>query len=320
MKNKEMRNYQIGEIKMTLGQNDSVASPVTTEEFLTVLHEQDKLHFDENTIILDFGSGNGMIGIYCGLMNAGQVVFLDKNPEAVKLSLENATAYQLRALGFVSDCFAALKGKYDYILANCPMQPILFSAEKQEKEEGFYWNENENGGRFVLNTLICHAREYLKKSGKVYLSCSSRQGHQQTMAMVKKHWPNSWKTIYCTHYPLSKAKSYLYYIPLWLEMQRRDLDLRIFQLDSMQRRFSPQVDDKGEPILISEIKTSDGNKPVKFIKNGDVWLVQDQQGNLVYEVGKDSLEVPGPSIDGHWYSLYYILELDETEESNEQYI
>jgi release factor glutamine methyltransferase len=70
---------------------------------------------------LEIGSGTGVISVFAGRGGASRVVAVDVNPDAVQNTKRNFERFSVKnAEAFVSDGFAAIKGKFDVVTWNAP--------------------------------------------------------------------------------------------------------------------------------------------------------------------------------------------------------
>ena len=82
--------------------------------------------------VLDIGCGSGILAIALAKLGAQNVIACDNDPEAVKISLENAAinsvSHRLQVFQNYA-CEFSIK-KYDFVVANILLEPLMSMAEK----------------------------------------------------------------------------------------------------------------------------------------------------------------------------------------------
>jgi FkbM family methyltransferase len=108
--------------------------------------------------ILDIGCGTGIIGIYCALNGAKKVLAIDINKEAIENTKENIKRNKVKNIMKVkqSDLFNNVTGKFDYIIANLPI-------------DDKYWNLTTSTTD-LLKKCISESNKFIKKGGKLYFT------------------------------------------------------------------------------------------------------------------------------------------------------
>lgn len=226
----------VGQIKLAIP--DGVWRPYKTGEQLALKIMPEYESLIKNGVVIDVGTGSGILAVQAGLLGAQQVIALDLNPRAllaVKKSWQINGLEDDRLQALLSDSFSALENQKniaDLIIANPPVQPFLLNNGTPDRAYNEYaWNEAGPNGREVLDEILLKGPSFLKPEGRIITSTSSRHGHQQTIATLEEMKQNkqisNWKTIVEEIHPL--AEFYTQYIPLWLELERKDGDPRIFQ-------------------------------------------------------------------------------------------
>lgn len=227
---------QVGHIKLPVP--EGVWPPYKTGEQLALEIMPKYRRVIKNGVVIDVGTGSGILAVQAGLLGAAQVIGLDLNPRSPMALKE---AWRLNGLdptrlqAVVSDAFAALDGQSgfaDLIVANPPVQPFLLSNGVPDRNHNKYsWNEAGPNGREVLDKILLEGPAFLKPGGIIITSTSTRHGHQQTIAILEKLKKTgqirAWKTIVEENHPL--ADFYIQYIPLWKALEEQDGDQRIFQ-------------------------------------------------------------------------------------------
>ena len=140
--------------------------------------------------ILDIGCGSGLLALI--MAKSADVIAVDINSLAVKTTLQNADANDIKLKVLQSDLFSKVKGRYNMIVFNPPYLPI----QKQTNAEGVIADEDVtysggSTGRVVINKFIKNAGKHLRKSGKILLLISSLTGEKEVLDLFRK---NSFKT------------------------------------------------------------------------------------------------------------------------------
>ena len=139
----------------------------------------ENLVVDKNDVVLDVGTGCGILGILAA-KKARSVVAVDVNPHAVccaKMNAElNGVAEKMGTLR--SDLFKAIKKnvKFDLVIFNAPYLPSEMKEEKNWIERAWAGGPT---GRQLIDQFILQSPSYLKKGGKILLV-------QSTLSDVKK--------------------------------------------------------------------------------------------------------------------------------------
>jgi release factor glutamine methyltransferase len=133
--------------------------------------------------VLEIGVGTGLISIACAKKGAKKVVGVDINPQAIKLSKENAKLNNVDVLFLESDLFENVNGKFDVILFNPPYLP----TSEEDRIDGYlnYAFDGGKHGREVLDRFIENLPNYLKNGGVVQILQSSLTGEEKTVNKLK---------------------------------------------------------------------------------------------------------------------------------------
>ena len=140
--------------------------------------------------VLDMGCGSGVLGITLALELAPlepEVVMADLSPEALALTLENATALGARVRTYRSDLFSAWSGgeggdrlvppsPYDLVVANLPYVPdgeALAAEVQHDPALALYGGPD---GLDVVRRFLREARPYLAPRAVVLLEVGHDQG------------------------------------------------------------------------------------------------------------------------------------------------
>jgi len=92
-------------------------------------------------VILDAACGNGILGLGLLLMGAKKVFFIDKDPEAIKIALDNynllKAEYELGEAKFLNEDISLFDGIVDLIMQNPPFGTKEMHADKKFLEKAF---------------------------------------------------------------------------------------------------------------------------------------------------------------------------------------
>lgn len=121
--------------------------------------------------VLDLGCGTGILGIYCALKDANQVMFADLDPTAVENTKVNCDQIPsgVETHFVVSNLFSDLPmEKFDLILANLP---ILFKDEQPN----------------MLRDLFSQVGDYIAVGGKLLLTQASFGHVEEAERICRDH-------------------------------------------------------------------------------------------------------------------------------------
>jgi release factor glutamine methyltransferase len=141
----------------------------------------ENLELEEETSVLDMGTGCGILGILAA-EKAREVVAVDLNPYAVRCAKENAKLnnVQNKIYYVQGDLFASLneRFKFDTVLFNAPYLP----AEESEAISwlGRAWAGGATG-RQVIDRFIVGVPNHLKQTGRVLLMQSTLADVDETL-------------------------------------------------------------------------------------------------------------------------------------------
>lgn len=129
------------------------------------------LKIPDGSLVVDLGSGSGVLGLVAAKMNPhGHVHLLDDHLRSVKLAEENVKLNGLKNVGvYLSD---------------------LFSAVDSRTYQQIYCNPPQDMGNEFLEELIRECYKHLKENGEIYLVV---QNHIKPVIerMFQKHFGNS---------------------------------------------------------------------------------------------------------------------------------
>jgi len=137
----------------------------------------------EGKRVLDMGCGSGILGLIAASRGA-RVLCVDRNPEAVRATRQNAAQNRLlKDLTVLeSDLFSGLIGdvRFDYILFNPPFYP-----KEPSSPASYAWHAGE--GYRVLRAFLEGSAPRLTKEGVVLLIVSSEMDLTLLHASLVEH-------------------------------------------------------------------------------------------------------------------------------------
>jgi len=145
----------------------------------------ENLEVREGDIVLDMGTGCGILGIIAA-NKASRVVAIDMNPAAVRCAKENAKLNGVAGKMFFiqGDLFTPLKTgeKFDLILFNAPYLPT-----EPFEGENFIERAWAGGisGRKVIDRFLREMRAHVKVGGRVLLMQSTLADVDRTMRILR---------------------------------------------------------------------------------------------------------------------------------------
>jgi release factor glutamine methyltransferase len=135
----------------------------------------------DNSVVLDMGTGCGILGIIAAVQ-ASEVVAVDINPYAVRCAKENARLNRvLNKMVFLQgNLFTPIreKLKFDVILFNAPYLPSVQVDAENWLEHA--WSGGLNG-RQIIDRFICEASKHLKRNGCIFLMQSTLSNVDKTL-------------------------------------------------------------------------------------------------------------------------------------------
>ena len=153
-----------------------------------LLRDEAKNYAKKANLILDMGTGSGIIAIACALENPqAKVIGIDISKEAVACAKENAKSNNAKNCEFfVSDLFAnkKLQGKkFNLILFNPPYLPTA----KNEKIKGKLNLAFDGGksGRETIDRFLDEFEKYIAPGGILLMVDSSLDGTNKTLEKLK---------------------------------------------------------------------------------------------------------------------------------------
>jgi len=147
----------------------------------------DNISTQENDLVLDMGSGCGVLGIIAA-KRARSVLSVDLNPYAVHCTKANAIQNRVsnRMAFMQSDLFSALQkcAKFTLILFNAPYLPVTEGETDSWLE--LSWNGGASG-RHVIDRFIAGVRDYLTQAGRALLMQSTLAGVEETIRKFEEY-------------------------------------------------------------------------------------------------------------------------------------
>lgn len=116
----------------------------------------------EGQVVLDLGTGCGVLAIAAALAGAKHVVATDINPDALEATRRNAEKHSVsdKIETFKSDLFQIVSGKFDRIIANLPIVDALVGSDYVSA--ALYDPDYRLRAR-----LLREAKQYLNPSGRI---------------------------------------------------------------------------------------------------------------------------------------------------------
>jgi len=146
----------------------------------------ENLVVDENDIVLDVGTGCGILGILAA-KKAKKVVATDINPYAVSCVQMNARQNGVLAKIDIrlGNLFEPIKPneKFDVIIFNAPYLPT--SESEKKSWIGKAWAGGQ-GGRDIIEPFVSEVPKYLKEKGRIFLVQSSLSDVDKTIRRFKE--------------------------------------------------------------------------------------------------------------------------------------
>lgn len=133
-------------------------------------------------IVLDIGTGCGVIAIFAAEKGAKKVIAVDINPAAIKAAKQNAKVYGYEGIidARCSDLFQEISDqeKFDVIIVNLPFRN---KKAKDHVEASFWDSAFDSNQRFFQEV-----NKYLKKEGRIYISQANYGNVEEMNRLAKK--------------------------------------------------------------------------------------------------------------------------------------
>lgn len=153
--------------------------PPSDDTFLVL----DKLKLNGGELVLDVGTGTGILAIKCALRGC-YVVGIDINKVAVKNARFNAKVNNVEELTsfLCSDATSALRDecKFDVIVMNPPYLPSTDISSMDDPS----WNGGPDGTSLIIR-VIKELHRILSKRGKLYFVISSLSNYDNVFSLLK---------------------------------------------------------------------------------------------------------------------------------------
>lgn len=117
----------------------------------------------QDKVVLDMGTGSGILAIASLQLGAEQVYAADINSSALKLIKEK------RIKKIKSDLFSKIKSKFEVIIFNPPYLP---ADAKEDKQSALAHSGGKRGDEIIIK-FIKRAKSHLTKDGTILLLLSS---------------------------------------------------------------------------------------------------------------------------------------------------
>jgi release factor glutamine methyltransferase len=141
--------------------------------------------------VLDLGCGTGAIALCIkSEQPRADVIASDINPEAVKLTLENATRLNLEIEVIETSLFDGIEGRFDLIVSNPPYLPELDAAtlEPEVQREPADALFSGHDGLDLARALVRTARERLGPGGWLLLELDPRNAPTMRQELEDAGW------------------------------------------------------------------------------------------------------------------------------------
>jgi len=146
----------------------------------------ENLSVDENDVVLDMGTGCGMMGILAA-KKAEKVVATDLNPHAIDCAKMNAKLSKVADKMDIrlGDLFQPVKQdeRFSLILFNAPYLPS--NPDEEKTWIGRAWAGGPMG-RQLIDRFISEAPQYLNKHGRILLVQSSLSNVNETLQKLRE--------------------------------------------------------------------------------------------------------------------------------------
>lgn len=146
----------------------------------------DHLIVNEDEIVLDMGTGCGIIAILAA-QKAKKVVAVDVNPHAIRCAKKNAEINKLASKIDIrkGDLFKPIRKseKFSLIVFNAPYLPSTLKESRSWL--GKSWAGGPTG-RQIIDRFIMEAPKYLEKNGRILLVQSSLSNVDETLGKFRK--------------------------------------------------------------------------------------------------------------------------------------
>ena len=144
----------------------------------------ENIKIKKNDLVLELGTGCGIIALYCALYGAN-VVCSDINHHSINLTKENYKKNRLLLKGIIEvrygDLFSVVKNneKFDVIIFNLPYLPT--TPDERVGESGYFDLATDGGidGLKLIKRYVMDLSKYIINGGKAYFIFSSLSNRKE---------------------------------------------------------------------------------------------------------------------------------------------
>ncbi|BFH73516.1 class I SAM-dependent methyltransferase [Sulfurisphaera javensis] len=153
--------------------NDETYEPSDDTELLL-----DILRVNKGEIVIDVGSGSGILGLHSLSLGAKEVFFVDINPYATEATLCTLKMYSFTNYHVINcDLINCIRDfEFDIAIFNPPYLPY----EEYDKWIGYSWSGGKSGVDILVKFL------HMIKAKRVYTLYSSLGDEEYLMSVIKK--------------------------------------------------------------------------------------------------------------------------------------
>jgi len=161
--------------KMEFEIPESVYEP--REDSLLLAEALERLKLADKKV-LEVGCGSGFLSILAAKKKAA-VTSVDINPEAVRITKENAAKNGIKIEAAQSDLFSSVNKTFDIIIFNPPYLPV------EEGETDAIYSGGKTG-RETVERFVDQAENHLNPGGIILLLISSLTGEKEVIELFEK--------------------------------------------------------------------------------------------------------------------------------------
>lgn len=160
-----------------------------TEELVDLIQKQ----INQNTKVLDIGTGSGAIAISLQKLTNAKVVAVDVSKKAISVAKKNAKNLDAKVNFVCSDLFENLQGQvFDVIVSNPPYvsESEFVNLEKDVRDfEPKLALVAEKDGMMIYEKIIKEAPKHLQKGGKIFFEIGHTQA-EKIKKLLEKDFEN----------------------------------------------------------------------------------------------------------------------------------
>lgn len=147
-----------------------------------------KIRIHPGEMVLEMGTGSGLIGIVAAKLGAGEITAVDINPHALACAKANAIVNRvIDKFRFIkSDLFSNIpRKKFDVVIFNPPFATSFLFAHKHPRKDKWYLAARAGGktGNEIFFRFLDEVKGYCTKKTRIYTIIT---GAQQKEAAAKK--------------------------------------------------------------------------------------------------------------------------------------